>query len=240
MQQLVYRPSFGPSARKLARLLGVKPVFFNRLRGQACISWGAASSRSQARLNGGICLSKEQHLKMWKESSLQTVQLSHSPVQGWLPRSGSSFGGRDFQDTPSSIAYWTKPILNSTAEYRLHLAIKPGKKRGNPNSYRVIRYGYKTNQDPSLNVTTCGIQIRSRQFGWHLKYYNQSTMEINSSLDLAARWAIAVVGWDFGAIDVLRTRDNKYVILEINSAPGLLDDNTAKAYADALREVIGG
>ena len=241
MQYLAYNRPYGKSARKLAEAMHLTPLRFGRMpRLGTAIAWGAPSVPTPA-LNGSISVNKLEHLQTWKSADLQSLPFSTSMVESWMPRSGTSFGGRDFLAGRQMVPqYWTKPVLDVKMEYRVHLCRLPGQVRGNPSSYRVIRLGYKVNADPGLNIKSHGVPIRSRQFGWHLKYFSPENLgrNLQNKLSLLSRWAIATIGWDFGAIDVLHTEDNQYVLLEANSAPGLLDDNTCRAYANALSEVI--
>ena len=204
--------------------------------GEPVVTWGAGATEG---LNSQIHLGKLHQLQTWSSIPLSTLTFSTSSVEGWLPRSGNSFGGRDFLPSSSgwTPSYWTQPICSS-AEYRLHLCRKPGRPLGHPSSYRTIRFGWKTNSEPALNRTVEGVPIRSRQYGWKLKYYAQNNLRssIPSSLDLLARWAIAALGWDFGAVDVIKTREGKYVLIEANSAPSLRDEETCAAYAAAIKE----
>lgn len=238
MPHLVYGPGFGRSAKLLAASAGLQPIRIGsrfQPRELPILSWGTRSATQS--LNGQICVNKLSQLKLWTDASLKTLTFALTPQPNYLPRTGTSYGGKDFDGrrilTPR---YWTKP-LQSDAEYRVHLFRAKGKPRGSPSSYKVIRFGYKVNESPSLNREVCGIPIRSRQFGWKIKYFGQERIQRNlpSDLSLLARWAIATIGWDFGAIDVLHVGD-QWVLLEANSCPGLLDENTAKAYADAVKE----
>lgn len=239
MKYLMYHRPFGLSAKRLAASLGISTTRTGR--GQVVVAWGAPNAPETA-LNGGIRVGKLHQLQTWKSADLSTLEYSSTPRTGWLPRSGNSFGGRDFlTNPPNPPAYWTKPVTNVIAEWRVHLVRKSSSRGCLPQNYKVIRLGRKVNSDPSLNVERNGVQIRSRQFGWHLQYFGSSmsrTLTSLGDLSLQCRWAIATLGWDFGAIDVLQT-DQGFVLLEANSAPSLRDDNTLKAYADAIKEIIG-
>jgi len=197
----------------------------------AVISWG---SRSSSALNGNISVNKLGHLKTWSEAGLSTLTFSEQPVDGWFPRSGTSYGGGDFEGHLFRPSYYTKPIP-SRKEYRLHV-VRNGR-LGDPAGYKVIRAGWKSNVDPDSNRIIEGIPIRSRQFGWRLQYYARVEGNIAPSLDLLCRWAIASIGWDFGAVDVIWD-GSRHILLEANSCPGLRDDNTCKAYVQALRGMI--
>jgi glutathione synthase/RimK-type ligase-like ATP-grasp enzyme len=89
-----------------------------------------------------------------------------------------------------------------------------------------------------LNRIVEGVPIRSRQYGWKLNYYSQTNYPnaLPQGLDLLARWAMAALGWDFGAVDVIKTHEGKYVLIEANSAPSLRDEATCAAYTAAIKE----
>jgi glutathione synthase/RimK-type ligase-like ATP-grasp enzyme len=49
-----------------------------------------------------------------------------------------------------------------------------------------------------------------------------------------AQQAIDALGYDFGAVDIIRRRDKLYV-LEVNSSPGL-EDRKLQLYADYFKQ----
>ena len=58
----------------------------------------------------------------------------------------------------------------------------------------------------------------------------------------AAKQAIAALGLDFGAVDVMyRIKDKCPYILEVNSTPSLADDtaNTCEVYAQRILGMLG-
>ena len=240
MQYLAYRSPYGKSGKRLAYALGLTPLrdFNRRLPsdGSVRISWAAHCPES---LNGEINWSKLNQLQQWNEAGLTTLNHSLQPNPTWLGRSGSSHGGGDFLGFLTRPTYWTKPVTDVTREWRVHVCRKPGTRAGTPSSYQVIRLGYKVNEDPSLNKLVAGVQIRSRQFGWKIKYLNLRELANRKDLSLLSRWSLSTIGWDFGAVDVLETGDGRYHLLEANSAPGLLDDKTLEAYRAALEGFIG-
>ena len=240
MRYLQYSSPFGLSGKRLASALGLQASKHPPTGATICVSWGSPHAPAEA-LNGGIRVGKLFQLETWKSADLSTLTFSRSPERGWLPRSGRSFGGRDFGGALAYSRYWTKPVENVIAEFRVHVIRKPNTSGCSPAKFSVVRLGQKVNVDPSLNREVGGVQIRSRQFGWHLKYFGPSMRQTLTSLgdlDLQCRWALSSLGWDFGAIDVLQTEQG-FVLLEANSAPALKDDATLKAYADRIKEIIG-
>ena len=60
-------------------------------------------------------------------------------------------------------------------------------------------------------------KIRSRRLGWiQVEYEGEFTQQI---IDIAKK-SISALGFDFGAVDIIRSKDRLYV-LEVNSAPSL-------------------
>lgn len=237
--KVYYKPPFGKSAKKLAAEMGLTP---SRVRGTVGdaegIAWG---TRAVGALNGNISVGKLYQLDKWVDADLRTIPYQVEKKEGWLPRGSGHFGGSDFEGFGFRPSYYTKPI-KSKAEYRLHVFRYKGK-AGNPSNYMVARVGWKVNEHPEQNTSAEGVPIRSRQFGWRIHYYNDNNCMAwvgeHKKADLLARWAVASLGWDFGAVDVLKGEDGKYYLLEANSAPGLSDDATLKVYARRLGAIVG-
>jgi hypothetical protein len=84
--------------------------------------------------------------------------------------------------------------------------------------------------------------IRSTAAGWYLDYGSGWRGEMQQSYREAAKAAVKALGYDFGAVDlaVLRSaqRPRPFVVLEVNSAPGLTIANTAAAYAKHFIEML--
>lgn len=61
--------------------------------------------------------------------------------------------------------------------------------------------------------------------------------EVPEALKQLGREAIAALGLDFGAVDILETAPGTFVVLEVNSAPGVQDDRRAVIQRLAYRIV---
>lgn len=104
-------------------------------------------------------------------------------------------------------------------EYRVHMF------QGDPMRIQV-KYKRTSYPDPIK---------RGMKFGWGFKIRNhRSTSDV--LLDMC-RIAMESVSLDFGAIDAILGEDNKFYILEINTAPGL-NDSGARLYANKMVEWI--
>lgn len=83
--------------------------------------------------------------------------------------------------------------------------------------------------------TTPAMEIRSHDNGWIFARNFTDPPEMQSGYlnDLAVR-AVAALGLDFGAVDIIWSRRrNAAFVLEVNTAPGL-EGQTAKDYAAAI------
>jgi hypothetical protein len=89
--------------------------------------------------------------------------------------------------------------------------------------------------------------VRSHDNGW---VHAHSDLSLTDKVDLGrlmglATDAISAVGLDFGAVDILACLDTasprrltKAVVCEVNSAPGIENEATKKAYVDAFNALI--
>lgn len=214
----------GPSARALRAAL----------RGErGLVNWTGAPL--EGAINARTETNKLYQLERLRNADIPIPDFSTDAREGWLARTCYHRGGTDFLHTGGVEApdFWTKP-LKSSAEYRVHVFRMPGGRPGDPAGFRAVRIGWKTRVDddtPSQPVSL--VPIRSRRFGWRLAYYATPPAG-HADLILLSRWAVAVLGWDFGAVDVLKTR-NGLVVLEANSCPGLKDSITLDTYVRGIR-----
>jgi hypothetical protein len=140
------------------------------------------------------------------------------PVHGvYIGRCLKHSQGRDIilPGKPGSSEFWVGwvPSFN---EWRIHVWKK-----------RVIARGIKHYVGTKAMAK---YPIRSRRKGWRLRHDIDPPQAVRD----AARKAVAALGYDFGAVDILiRDPDDAIVILEVNSAPGL-DNYTADRYVKAI------
>jgi glutathione synthase/RimK-type ligase-like ATP-grasp enzyme len=62
--------------------------------------------------------------------------------------------------------------------------------------------------------------------------------ETRDRLYSLATLTIGALGLDFGAVDILRTPDEVFKVIEVNTAPGV-EGTTLQRYVDAFKKVIG-
>lgn len=74
--------------------------------------------------------------------------------------------------------------------------------------------------------------IRSYEQGW---IFARDGLVLSDSVKAEAIKACTTLGLDFGAVDVVLDKDNKPVILEVNTAPGL-QGTTLENYKKAVKE----
>ena len=227
---VIYGRTSGPSARALAEGLGIiakrRDEYVLDEFDDVDVNWTGAPL--DMAINANTETHKLRQLERWQSAGLACIPFSTEERIDWLGRSNYHWGGRDFT-RPTRPDFWTQP-MRSVKEWRVHVFRKPGGTRGNPADYKVARVGWKVNVEPNLNREVEGVQIRNRRTGWRLQHYAEPRAV--QGRDLLARWAIAILGWDFGCVDVLQTNDNpfKWVLLEGNSCPGLKDQATLRCY----------
>jgi hypothetical protein len=77
--------------------------------------------------------------------------------------------------------------------------------------------------------------VRSWGNGWIFAHYNKDDAPYELMRKSAIE-AVAAVELDFGAVDILVDARNNIAVCEVNSAPGLIKDETINAYVKAIEE----
>src|SRR4029077_8667684 len=78
--------------------------------------------------------------------------------------------------------------------------------------------------------------IRSYGGGWSLIYDGFESVKALRDL---AKAAIKALGLDFCAVDLAKLDNGKWIVLEVNRAPGL-EGGTVTSYAPAIRSEMAG
>lgn len=116
--------------------------------------------------------------------------------------------------------------LNNDGEYRVHVF-----------NGEVILYQKKSRRrDEDGNVATPDgeeADVRNLASNW---VYRTGNLRRTERVEQLAISAIAALGLDFGAVDIIRNNDSFYV-LEINTAPGLGNTDTLEAYTNAINNL---
>lgn len=135
-------------------------------------------------------------------------------AEQWLARENNHVGGTDLLNPPARADYWVKKE-NIVEEVRVHSfngkSIKAGRKTARPG----------VQQHP---------WVRSYDGGWGINYDGFESTKVQREL---AHSAVKALGLQFGAVDLGRLADGRWLVLEVNRAPGL-DGGTIATYANAV------
>lgn len=231
------------SAKLLSQALGIKRIKgIKRLGSRATvINWG--SSQLPSKLIGtkvynhpvavSKAINKAVALPTMKAAGVSVIEhtTSREVVAGWLEGEATVFArtlasssqgqGIVILDYNSSIPYapiYTK-YIPKCHEYRVHVF-----------GGKVIDFIKKKR---STNGTTSDF-IRSHSNGW---IFCRSGVTLPTEVSEQCIKAVASLGLDFGAVDVLyKERDNKAWVLEINTAAGI-EGTTLTKYVEAINEL---
>ena len=128
--------------------------------------------------------------------------------------------GDEVVDAPLYVKYIPKLV-----EYRVHVA-----------GDRVI-FAQQKKRKADGEQTEDQKLIRNYDNGWVFCPVNVA--ELNEDVNASARAAVAGLGLDFGAVDLIIGRDDGLAyILEVNTAPGLSSPGLIQAYRDRFKEMI--
>ncbi len=135
-------------------------------------------------------------------------------------------------------------FVPQTREYRVHTFCKRkafGKESRETNDYVSVKLAEKVWQGKN-RPDPAKIQ-KNHEFGWVFLGQQDRREEELDVVRYAAKQAIAALGLDFGAVDVMyKIKDKRPYVLEVNSTPSLADDNanTCEVYASRILSMLGG
>ena len=239
-----------PSARLLKGILHDKVT-----PKDVAVCWGAQSIKSTEGsivLNGVSRRDARQQLTMlekaglvvplWTDDLVSAKEWVRQGMQVWGRRwnhtQGSDIIGPGYRPTRTGRygrvrpegwnqtwcrrEWWVQvvPEDHIVAEWRIHVF-----------QGRIITRGQKVQTGEPSRIQL----VRSRSNGWTL----DSVPEPPNSVRQAARQAVQAVGYNFGAVDILDTKDGP-VVLEVNSAPALRSPSTLDAYVQAILKCANG
>jgi len=237
------------SARDLARALRVKRIIpggrYSPTRYTKVINWGSSAFHfpSLNTINEpravATASNKLSALQVLKQAGVSTVEFtdSQATVRGWLnlgnkvvvrhKLSANSGDGiqilRNSYDVPYARLY-TK-YMKKDREFRIHVF-----------QGRVFDFQEKKKKSGVVHEEGSDNHlIRSHLNGWIFCRTGVSCPEYIKS---EAIRAVAALGLDFGAVDVIDARGRPY-ILEVNTAPGL-ENTTLQNYVAQFRRAIYG
>lgn len=133
------------------------------------------------------------------------------PRPGWLGRSRVHMQARDLRHGTGRDFYVEK--LDIDKEFRFHIF-----------NGKSIRRQFK---EPRIDNPHPW--IRSWESGWKLTPGGDATDDMRKT----AVAAVKALNYDFGAVDIGRLRAGGFVVLEVNSRPGI-EGSTVTQYAKAL------
>ena len=228
------------SAKALATALGGKVLKregsrYIRRAGDAVINWGdsGAGNLSCYNLAGNVALAanKLAAFRKFKEMGVSIPDFS-SDKQGvrWegltvvrhklSGHSGEGIELRDAGDLPSAPLY--VQYIPKKAEYRVHVVGK-----------QVVLIQRKA-RNP--NCDNPNWKVRNHDNGF---IFVRNDVKAPPSVEEQALKAIAALGLDFGAVDIIwNDKQQKPYVLEVNTAPGL-EGSTVDDYARGFRDLIG-
>lgn len=118
--------------------------------------------------------------------------------------------------------------VNNHGEYRVHVF-----------DGEVILYQKKSRRvDDDGNVITAEgehADVRNLASNWIYRTGNLNRLERVEELAIDA---VAALGLDFGAVDIIMDENGDVFVLEINSAPGISNTETSQAYTAAFKSLI--
>jgi glutathione synthase/RimK-type ligase-like ATP-grasp enzyme len=231
---VLYHTRSRPTGRVIARMLDVPSGRENRRGVSPMIRWGSAiEHRADTFLNQREAILRASNklitLRKLQEAGVPVPPWSSSPTgmeQGvWFGRSFHGSQGRDivvYQDgVPRDVRhdFYTHYIPN-TREYRVHVFRD-----------KVIRVQGKYRDFPEQNTN---VYVKNHEQGFR---FRAPRMNLRSDRIEAALKAVAALGLDFGAVDLLIGEDRRTYVLEVNSAPRC-SPRTASAYVAEFVRVI--
>lgn len=164
-----------------------------------------------------------------EQTANEWVQLGHTVIERHILRGNSGEGIRIVNLDDDSVENYITPaplytkFVPKMTEFRVHVF------RG-----RVIDICEKKKRSSENRPENFNRYICSTEVGW--VFARNNIRDIPAVKDIAIR-AVAALGLDFGAVDVMYHEDRP-LVLEVNTAPGLMG-TTLVNYANAFRRYIG-
>ena len=260
---LLYHPRSRPTGRDVAKALGIPSGKHLPRRNYAIFSqiirWGNAenipalycqngSFRFRAEINPraavAVASSKLRALKAMQAAGVPVPRFSSTGQGLNFPLFGRSYRhcrGLDIRlirdefelRTRAECDYYVE-YIEPHKEYRIHVfkgnIIIPQKK--------YFSEGYLSEKENSEEIWADAQLIRNDEHGWRF-YEMKDANNVPEAVRNASISAVDALGLDFGAVDVISYgRDEngkrKAAVLEINTAPGLMQANI-NIYADNFR-----
>jgi hypothetical protein len=226
----IMRRRGGLTAKKLARLCGCRCKKFRLPRRYPHFLINYGNNVRSANLNANVDFDKYKQLRTLRVGDVSVPnyygKYDNIPDNAFplLARKKYHSQGRDItyianrqalRNLPSWKYDFLTEYINKKSEYRVHIL-------GNDIVMVSVKWSENPNADPI---------VRAKRFGWKQIEYDG---EYKEELADIARQAIEVLGWDFGAVDIIRKKD-RFWVLEVNSSAGL-EERKLQVYADWFKQ----
>ncbi len=265
---IIYCDRASNAARELARRLNARRLYANpnhklrSLAGSLCINYGTGHSPNFRLGEKSVILntpeavskavSKRRSYAAFKVHGVPTLEFTtdKTVAEAWLQQgvgvlcrrdglsggAGITFNPKGSKSCPQSDFY-TK-YFPKTHEFRAHIAQG---KMIDLTQKRLQNGASKPEDAESVKKI-----VRSLENGW---VHTHQGMDIDDArrkrLEEAAVGAVAALGLDFGAVDLLlrvpstgpRKGADVLAVCEVNTAPGLVNEVTLQAYVGAFRSI---
>lgn len=231
-----------PSLRLIASKLGCKcGRRLTRIRRRGLIvNWGRVEDFSNCPnvLNRNLICNKFRQLQILKNNDISIPKI-YERYRSRISRDEFPLLGRKFSHTKGDDIVFLESIedlenyersdvlpdflvqyIKKRGEYRVHVA-----------GGEVISVSKKKKRE---DVEEPDKIVWSSDKGWRFIEYNPNGY-IREALEQIAIESVEALNYDFGAVDII-VRDETPYVLEINSAPGMID-RRAELYADYFRRV---
>jgi len=250
----------GPSARALAEALDCprySPEVTRRRQGRHhVVNWGSIYEPPRAAsLNQRIVYDKHRQLVLMRDAT-PTIPVPHfwtglpSPSEGLslLTRRRNHVGGRDIRlIEPTAEVRTRRPCKCVCGHDHETVSVAPG---GYPQSTADYFTQYvKKDREFRVHVFKGAVlriaekkPTNVKDVVWnaenaHFHYYqSDGPRDLRAQLVQHSIRAVAALGMDFGAVDVIWTKKLGFHVLEVNSAPSIYDnEHTLQAYVQAIQ-----
>lgn len=263
---IIYCDRASNTARELARRLNGRRLYASpnhRLRstsGSLCINYGTSHSpnfrlgEKSIILNSPEAVSKAISKRLshesFRTSSIPTLEFTtdRTTASKWVQEGNSVLCRRDGLSAGAGIVYIPKgsqsvpeadfytKYFPKTHEYRAHVF----KGKLIDLTQKRLQNGQAKNEKEDAVKRI----VRSLDNGWiHAHQGMDSDSHRRKRLEEAAVGAVAALGLDFGAVDILlfvpdkgpRKASDVLAVCEVNTAPGLANETTLAAYAASIK-----
>lgn len=216
--------AFPPAATLLAKELGAKLISTGTPPPNT-INWGrrlpTCQRSAELVFNSHAPIPKFEAFLLLEKAEVSVPEFQ--TLNNWIVRSNRHAQGRDI--LRHGEAFLVKAI-DKKKEVRFDV------RRRADDSFSVFRLHVKTPLDPDAFVWNRG------NTAWHSYGPRDMVAQLGDRQPIElAKQALAALDYDFGAVDLVQGQDDKWFVLEVNSAPNLKEVGAAK-YAARLRELL--